>query len=276
MATQAFLYPFIGALLLALLAWARKRTEGSRSAWAPALAWGLGLALAYYGLKGALAPWPAKEVGHWHFFAMLVAIPIAALQGRTRSIPHFFLGVALMAGFVWLSSAPLRKYDWQGELIWQMPATLSAVAAIALLLNSDLVRARPSGLQVPGAFALTMGSSAFVLGQSTGGSAHLAGGLACVGAVFCVVSLLRSKQQVGYGSSLPFTLGLGGLLFTGVFFANTPWISALLLLLAPQMIRVGWPIKKPAVRFITSVLACALICGLAAYLSYVPEDPYGY
>ena len=66
------------------------------------------------------------------------------------------------------------------------------------------------------------------------------------------------------------------MLFIGVYFASTPWTSAALLLVAPQMIRVGWPIKKPAIRFAVSVLACALVCGLAAYLSYVPEDPYGY
>ena len=276
MATKAFLFPLIGALLFALLAWSRQREQGSKVAWAPACAWGLGFALAYFGLKGNLAPWPAKEVGHWLFFSMLAAIPIASLHGKARSIPHFALGLALMAGFIWLSSAPLRKYDWEGALTWQMPLVLSAIAGVTLLLNSDLVRARPLGLQVPGAFALTMGSAAFVLGQSTGGSAHLAGGLACVGAVFCVVSLVRSKQQVTHGASLPFTLGLSGLLFTGVFFASTPWISAVLLLVAPQMIRCGWPIKQSAVRFVASVLACAALCGLAAYLSLVPEDPYGY
>jgi hypothetical protein len=123
---------------------------------------------------------------------------------------------------------------------------------------------------------MTLGASAFVLGQSTGGTAHLAGGLACVALPFGIVALARSKDHVAYGSSLPFTLGLCGLLFTGVFFASTPWVSAVLLVLAPQAIRFGWPLKSPAARFAVSVLACAVVCGIAAYLGYSPEEPSGY
>ncbi|MCA9002612.1 MAG: hypothetical protein KDB61_11860, partial [Planctomycetes bacterium] len=201
---------------------------------------------------------------------------IAGIQGRARSVPYFLLGLALLAVFAWLASEPLRAYDWEGDMDWKMPAMLAGVAGVALLLNSDLGRARPEGIQVLGAYAMTMGAAAFVLGQSTGGTAHLAGGLACVALAFALVGLVRSKDSVVFGASLPFTVGLFGLLFTGVYFASTPWSSALLLMAAPQAIRLGWPMQSPALRFTVSVLACALVCGAAAYLGYSPEEAYGY
>jgi len=270
---NAFLFPLVAGLILALLGWARSREAGSRVAWAAALAWGLAYGLAYYALKDGLPPWPPKEATHWLFYAMLLSIPVAASQGRAGSVPHFVLGSALIGGFVWLASEPLRQYEWEGAHAWQVPAGIIGVAALALWGNSDLVRVRRTGVQVPGAFALTLGATAFALGQSTGGSANLAGGIAALGGLWCVLALVRSGKAVTYGASLPFTLALTGLLLLGVGYAKTPLSSAILLALAPQAIRIGWPVERRALGFLLSVLACAAVCAIAAYLSLAPPEP---
>ena len=264
-------------LVLALLGWARGREAGQRAPWVAALAWGLAPCIAYSALHGQIASWPPIEAGHWLFYATLISIPLAATQGYGRSLLHFALGASLIAAFVWFAGEPLRENLWKDEQVSRYTGGLIAAGIAALLLNSDLVRARPAGLQVPGAFAMTLGAAAFGLGQSTGGNAHLAGGLACVGLVWVLLSLLRPGRFVHHGTSLPFTLTLGGLLLIGVFFASLTAKSAILLMLAPQAIRLGWwGGRKPRIEFVVSVLACAAVCALAGYWSILPKSPYGY
>ncbi|MEZ5975424.1 MAG: hypothetical protein R3F17_11435 [Planctomycetota bacterium] len=276
MVPQAFLYPLLAALALALVGWLRSPAQGKPRAWCAALAWGAALALAWLPLKGGLAPWPPKEATHWLFYGSLLAIPIAALQGWRASLPHFLLGSLLIAAWIWFACEPLRVHEWKNADQWQQPALLLGLGMAALLLNSDLVRCRARGIEVSGAAGLTLGAAAYVLGQSTGASAHLIGGLACVAAVWCALSVWRRDASVHHGSSLPFTLVLGGLLVIGVYFARTSPRSALLLLFAPQAIRLGWPLRHyPKVAFVVSVLACAAVCGLAAWWGYEKPDPYG-
>ena len=275
---EPFWYPLIPALIFGILGWVASHEGASRTPWAGSFAWGLGFLASYYAVKGGFADWPPREAMHWLFWSMVLAIPLGAFQGWKWSVPHFLMGIGLWAAFVWVSSKTLREHTWNDKNDFQIPAILVGVGALALWLYSALIRARPKGIQVPGAFALTLGGAAFVVGQSAGGNAHILGGLACVGLLWVVLALVNRGADVSYGLALPFLIALAGLLYAGVFFAETPQLSAALLLLAPAGIRVGWAIEQPKTSFLVSVLATAALVGAACYLAYSPaeaSDPYG-
>lgn len=275
---EPFWYPLIPGLLFALLGWGFSQGGTRRTPWAASLAWGLGFLASYYAIKGGIAEWPPRESLHWLFWTMVVAIPIGALNGWRWSIPHHLLGTALWAAFVWFSSESLREYHWNDRDALQVPGILVGIGASALWLYSAIVRARPKGIQVSGAFALTLGGAAFVVGQSMGGGAHLLGGMACLALLWALFAMLRGSVSMTHGAVLPFFVALAGLLYIGVFFAETPQISAALLLMAPAGLRFGWGIDHPKVSFLVSLLATAAFVGAAAYLAYSPADssnPYG-
>ena len=279
MSYEPFLYPLLAALVMAMLAWLLGGRRGNvRVTWAAAAAWGLAFVAAYYGLKGDFAPFQPRESMHWLFWAVVLAIPLGSLHGWKFSVPHFLLGSVLLMSFVWLASAPLRKHEWNEVDAFQIPMLVGAIGSVALVLQSDLMRARPTGIQVPGAMALTFGGAAFVFGQSMGGAAHLAGGMALAGLVWALYALARPKAPVSHGSALPYITTLFGLLFVGVFFSETPKTAAILLLAAPQGLRFGWPFLNEKVGFVVSLLFTAALVGTACYFGLPPEDtgdPYG-
>ncbi len=278
MQLEPFWYPLIPGLLFGLLGWAFSQGGQRRTPWAAALAWGFGFLASYYAIKGEGAAWPPREALHWLFWAMALSIPIGALHGWRWSVPHYFLGTALWGTFLWFSSESLREYQWNDRDALQIPLLIVGVGAFALWLYSALLRARPTGIQVPGAFALTLGGAAFTVGQSMGGSAHIIGGMACVALLWALLGAARPSLSFHHGAVLPFFLGLAGMLYLGVFFAETPQLSAALLLLAPVGLRFGWWIDQPKASFLVSLLATAALVAAAGYLAYSPadaSDPYG-
>jgi hypothetical protein len=281
----ALVYPALVALVLALAGWGpwpnrdrgARRERGARVAWSSACAWGLGYAAAFHAMWG-MPPFPPTEAGHWLLLAMLLAAPIASLEcckGAPR-VAYVLLGTSLLAAFVWFASEPLRTHLWSGRAAQWKPAALALGAALHWLLTLDALRRRPSGPLGAIVLALTMGAAAFVLGQSTGASAHVAAGLIGVLVVSGLVAFVRPGREVMWGSALPFSLALAGLLFIGFFFAKVPWTSALLLLAAPQSLRLAGLPSKGWAQYTLSLLVAAAVCGAAAYLGLPADDPYGY
>jgi len=275
---EAFLYPLGVALLVCLSAFGLRASSGrSSGGLAMALAWCVGYVASYYALKNQL-PYPPKEASHWHLYALGVALPIAALEGAAgpRRVAYWALALALFGAFTWFAVEPLRLHQWEGSQAVWMPVALAAAGALMLVLNVDFARRRPTGPFALGVFSLTLGATAFTLGQSSGGSAHILGGMSAVAGVAAAFALLRRDTALVYGAVLPFTLVSTGFLLIGVFFAATPWWSAGLLLAAPQCARLALRLKAGWQVVLVGVLCAAVPCAIAAYMAMPEPNAYGY
>jgi len=275
----AFIYPGVVAFVLLLVAWGpwAKRAPGARVAWGAGLAWALGYAAVYYTVWD-LPPLQPKEAGHWLVDAVVLGGLVACLDGMTggRRALHVVLGAALIGAFVWFASEPLRSHVWEGDAKLWMPAALVSTGLLHWGLTADVARRRPAGPLVAIHLAASLGAAAFVLGQSTGGSAHAAAGMIGVLVVSGFFAFVRPGREVLWGSALPYSPVLGGLLFIGTFFAKVPWISVVLLLAAPQSLRLARFFPKPWMQYAATLLTTALVCAAAAYLGLPEDDPYGY
>jgi len=250
----------VALLLLAPLAGGRSQVS--------ALAVGMGFALGSNRLFGNPG-WPPAEAHLWLRPIALAATCWGTLDAARRPPGWARWGarVVISAASLGVILRPMALYSWAtGESIaWLVGLE---VALLGSWGNLDALADRLPGPALPLTLAVVAGSGSVALLLS--GSVDLAGLGMALTAPLVVLSLAgliapRSASRGGYASVFaPIALGLG---LNGLFYADLPRGSALLLLIAPA---AGWlgrvgPARKLGPRGLA--LACAAAALIPAALA---------
>ena len=275
----------VGAALLAL-AWRVWRPRGSvpaapSSAWGAPLAFGLGYAAAHAAIHGTAPPLSleldVKETLAWAG----IAVALVGLGLARGSAAGKLLAGALALALPWVLLDFQRGARWSTGVALLWTGLFGSVLALGGLSAEALARRLP-GLLAP-LLWMAVGTAAalsLVLGAS-GSLGQLAGALAAVAGAALVLALRQPRPGLAGGGAFAAWLLIGGLLLAGVYAAELPPGSAVLLALAPHAPwaalrrgggavatrRRGWG----ALALALLVLAAGL---LLARLGAPPPSPY--
>ena len=219
-----------------------------------------GIVWAYRLAFGGFA-YPPREPGHWLPYLAAVAALVGCVRlWIWRHFWSFVLSIGTAVIFFWSQlSGNALVYLWIAGL------TLLLAASAALL---QIIEDRCSGAELSlglalaaglGGVALFLGGSA-VIGQISGAFGLMLGG----------VAVLAFFWNATVGPIIPFiyVFVFGSLLLVGCLFAELPWISAILLWLAPWPLLFGqrserphWPSRAGAL--VLRMLGVVILVGLA-------------
>lgn len=264
----------VAALCLAL-GWQpwRGGAEPASGPWGSALALALAGLAGWWGGHGGLPPFPPREAQHWALWGGLGAVLLAGLPAqRPLAVAAGLAGAAVLAVVVLRGAlAPYLEHRWsEAEGTW----AVAGLASVALATHGGLVlltsrRGRGPGL--PWLVQLACVAAALVVGQSYAAGALLIGSATTAVGGAWVLGLVRRHRRHAAGLAGPWTFLVGGLLLTGVYYAETPGPSALLVLAMPHAAWLpGAGVGGAAGR---TALALAL-GGLAAWLAWPEPSPY--
>jgi hypothetical protein len=232
------------ALVAAMLArWLRVN-------WAKQLAFALAVGAGYAMGHAKCAGWPVFPPGdatHWLLFSALASIAFGFVFGlfpeRWASSWLASFGVLLL-GTLSLLLAPKFKHGWtigQGVL-WIATLTLAAVV-MAWSLNA-ILRPRESRFPLLWLLVICGGTSAALAMSGSMLLGQLAAVLAAVVLGIMVASAAGAPVECAVVPALS-TLFIG-VVACGYFYAELPWSSALLLVLAPALALLA--LGKPSLR----------------------------
>lgn len=229
-----------------------------------------GIIWAYLLAFGALA-FPPRESGHWiPYLAGAVAL-VGCLQvsrlGRQISNLALSLGTALIFFWSQISGNLLA-------LVWVVAVTI--VLFLSTILLQQVIEDRCSGAEFSLGLALSAGAGGIVI--FLGGSAVLGQVSGSMGAILGVIAVLAFFLNATVGRVLPlvYLFIFGSLLLSGCLFAQLPWVTAVLLWIAPWGLVIGQRLDHPKIssrvkalliRMLSVVALVAIAIGSAFLLT---------
>lgn len=233
-----------------------------------------GIIWAYLLAFGGLA-FPPRESGHWiPYVAGMVAL-VGCLQGIRlgRQVSNLVLSLGTALIFFWsqISGNPLT-------LLWIITLTIGLF--ISTILLQQVIEDRCSGAELTFSLALSAGAGGIVI--FLGGSAVLGQISGAMGAILGVIAVLSFFFNTTVGTVLPlvYLFIFGCLLLSGCLFAQLPWLTAILLWVAPWGLVIGQrldhqkisPRAKALLVRILSVVALIAIAVGSAFLLTPPSS----
>ena len=216
-----------------------------------------GIIWAYLLAFGGFA-FPPRESGQWiPYLAGAVAI-VGCLQGDrlVRQVSNLVLSLVTALIFFWsqISGNPLA-------LVWVAAVTI--VLFVSAILLQQVIEDRCSGAELSLGLALSAGAGGIVI--LLGGSAVLGQVSGSIGAILGVIAILAFFFNAAVGRVLPlvYLLILGSLLLSGCLFAQLPWLSAVLLWIAPWGLVIGQRLDHPKISSRVKALLIRMLSVIA-------------
>jgi hypothetical protein len=229
-----------------------------------------GIAWAYASATGGII-FPPRETTHW--------IPyIAGVAGIAGCIRlwfwrHFWAAIVSLGTSLTFFGSQLTANT--GVLLWILGMTLVLTGTTTLF---QLIEDRCSGAELSIGLALAAAFSGFALFLS--GSAVLGQISGAIGLLLAGVGILAFITNATVGLVIPFLyiFVLGSLLLSGCLFAGLPWISGVLLWIAPWSLLFGQRIERPRLfsrlgALLIRVIGVAVLLGLALASVYLLAQP---
>jgi len=229
-----------------------------------------GIIWAYLLAFGGFA-FPPRESGQWiPYLAGAVAL-VGCLQGNrpVRQVSNLVLSLGTALIFFWsqISGNPRA-------LVWVIAVT--TVLFVSAILLQQLIEDRCSGAELSLGLALSAGAGGIVI--FLGGSAVLGQVSGAIGAILGVVAILAFFFNAAVGRVLPlvYLFIFGSLLLSGCLFAQLPWLTAVLLWIAPWGLVIGQRLDHPKIssrvkalmiRMLSVVALVAIAVGSAFLLT---------
>jgi hypothetical protein len=233
-----------------------------------------GIIWAYLLAFGGFA-FPPRESGQWiPYLAGAVAI-VGCLQSTRllRKVSNLVLSLGTALIFFWsqISGNSLA-------LVWVVVVTI--VFFVSTILLQQLIEDRCSGAELSLGLALSAGAGGIVI--FLGGSAVLGQVSGSMGAILGVIAVLAFFFNATVGRVLPlvYLFIFGSLLLSGCLFAQLPWLTAVLLWIAPWALVIGQRLDYPKISSraksllirILSVIALVAIAVGSAFLLTPPSS----
>ena len=239
---------------------------------------GIGLILAggiiwAYLLAFGLLAFPPRESGQWiPYVAGLVAL-VGCLQvfrlGRHVSNLVLSLGTALIFFWPQVTGNPLT-------VVWIIVLTI--VVFISTILLQRVIEDRCSGAELTFSLALSAGAGAIVI--FLGGSAVLGQISGSMGVILGVIAVLAFLFNATVGTVLPliYLIVFACLLLSGCLFAQLPWLTAILLWVAPWGLLFGQRSDKPrisqrALALLLRLIGVAVLVAIAVGSAFLLTPP---
>jgi hypothetical protein len=229
-----------------------------------------GIIWAYLLAFGGFA-FPPRESGQWiPYLAGAVAL-VGCLQGSrlVRQVSNLVLSLGTALIFFWsqISGNPLA-------LVWVIAVTI--VLFVSAILLQQVIEDRCSGAELSLGLALSAGGGGIVI--FLGGSAVLGQVSGSMGAILGVIAILAFFFNAAVGRVLPlvYLFIFGSLLLSGCLFAQLPWLTAVLLWIAPWGLVIGQRLDHPKIssrvkalliRMLSVVALVAIAVGSAFLLT---------
>jgi len=216
-----------------------------------------GIIWAYLLAFGGLA-FPPRESGQWIPYLAGVVALVGCLQairlGRRVSNLVLSLGTALIFFCSQISGNPLA-------LVWIIGVTIALFLSAILL--QQLIEDRCSGAELSLSLALSAGAGGIVI--FLGGSAVLGQLSGSIGAILGVIAVLAFFFNVTVGAVLPlvYLFIFACLLLSGCLFAQLPWLTAVLLWIAPWGLVIGQRVDHPKISSRTKDLLIRMLSVIA-------------
>lgn len=229
-----------------------------------------GIIWAYLLAFGGFA-FPPRESGQWiPYLAGAVAL-VGCLQGNrpVRQVSNLVLSLGTALIFFW-SQIPGNP----PALVWVIAVTI--VLFVSAILLQQLIEDRCSGAELSLGLALSAGAGGIVI--FLGGSAVLGQVSGAIGAILGVIAILAFFFNAAVGRVLPlvYLFIFGSLLLSGCLFAQLPWLTAVLLWIAPWGLVIGQRLDHPKIssrvkalliRMLSVVALVAIAVGSAFLLT---------
>jgi hypothetical protein len=200
-----------------------------------------GIIWAYLLAFGALA-FPPRESGHWIPYLAGVVALVGCLQGIRlgRQVSNLVLSLGTALIFFWsqIAGHPL-------VLVWIVALTIALFVSTILL--QQVIEDRCSGAELTLGLALSASGGGIVI--FLGGSAVLGQISGAMGAILGMIAVLAFFFNLTVGTVLPlvYLFIFGCLLLSGCLFAQLPWLTAILLWIAPWGLVIGQRLDKPKI-----------------------------
>ena len=216
-----------------------------------------GIIWAYLLAFGGFA-FPPRESGQWiPYLAGAVAL-VGCLQGSrlVRQVSNLVLSLGTALIFFWsqISGNPLA-------LVWVIAVTM--VLFVSAILLQQVIEDRCSGAELSLGLALSSGAGGIVI--FLGGSAVLGQVSGSMGAILGVIAILAFFFNAAVGRVLPlvYIFIFGSLLLSGCLFAQLPWLTAVLLWIAPWGLVIGQRLDHPKISFRVKALLIRMLSLIA-------------
>jgi hypothetical protein len=234
------------------------------------LIFGGGIIWAYLLAFGGFA-FPPRESGQWIPYLAGVVALVGCLQGIRlgRQVTNLLLSLGTALIFFWsqISGNPL-------VLGWIIAVTIVLFASTILL--QQVIEDRCSGAELTLSLALSAGAGGMTI--LLGGSAVLGQISGSIGAILGVIGVLAFFFNVTVGTVLPlvYLFVFASLLLSGCLFAQLPWLTAILLWIAPWGLMIGQRLDQPKVaprakalliRILTVIALVAIAIGSSFLLN---------
>jgi hypothetical protein len=233
-----------------------------------------GIIWAYLLAFGGLA-YPPRESGQWiPYLAAVVALVGCLLGGRLlRRVTNLVLSLGTALTLFWsqVSGNPLA-------VVWIVALTL--VLFVSAILLQQVIEDRSSGAELALSLALSAGAGGIVI--VLGGSAVLGQISGALGLELGLIALLAFFFNAAVGTALPliYVFVFGSLLLNGCLFAQLPWLTAILLWVAPWALLFGQRTDYPQISRrarallvrIIGVIALVVIALGSAFLLSPPSS----
>jgi hypothetical protein len=233
-----------------------------------------GIIWAYLLAFGGLT-FPPRESGHWIPHLAGLAAIVGCLQGTrlVRQVSNLILSLGTALIFFWsqVSGNP-------AALVWVVAVTI--VLFVSTILLQQVIEDRCSGAELSLGLALSAGAGGIVI--FLGGSAVLGQVSGSMGAILGVIAVLAFFFNASVGRVLPlvYLFIFGSLLLSGCLFAQLPWLTAVLLWIAPWGLVIGQRLDHPKISSrlkallirMLSVIALVAIAVGSAFLLNPPSS----
>lgn len=272
--------------------WRKNGPVGS-GRWSLALAPALAAFAAYWAVRGT-PELPPSDASEWALWMGAVAALVGVVDGRRPlpSAPRLGLHALLAIATAYMILRPLVRFSWgSGEALAWVGG--GAIVLWGLWEAIERMAVDRPGSTVPAACLAWGFGVATVLGIS--GSALLAqaaGGVVVAFGVMVIAGLLRPELRLDRSAVGPAVLIFGGLVLSGLHYAEVGGPSALFLVLAPLTLALGRVLPVPERGWkaalgqgVLALVVSGAAIGLAAAPDVVPEteddstgydDDYGY
>ena len=233
-----------------------------------------GIIWAYLLAFGGLA-FPPRESGQWIPYLGGAVVIVGCLQGTrlVRQVSNLVLSLGTALIFFWsqISGNSLA-------FVWVVAVTV--VLFVSTILLQQLIEDRCSGAELSLGLALSAGAGGIVI--FLGGSAVLGQVSGSMGAILGVIAVLAFFFNITVGRVLPlvYLFVFSSLLLTGCLFAQLPWLTAVLLWIAPWALVIGQRLDHPKISSrakallirMLSVIALVAIAVGSAFLLTPPSS----
>jgi hypothetical protein len=216
-----------------------------------------GIVWAYRLAFGALA-FPPRESGQWIPYLAGVAALVGCLQGVRlgRQVTNLLLSLGTALTLFWsqVSGNPQA-------LVWII--VLAIALFVSTIVLQKVIEDRSSGAELALSLALSAGAGGIAI--FLGGSAVLGQISGALGLELGLIAVLAFFFNATVGTVLPliYVFVFGSLLLNGCLFAQLPWLTAILLWIAPWALLFGQRSDYPRIPPRAGALLLRLIAVVA-------------